>query len=183
MNEAFKDVKLAFETLLNHQYSHAAKTAQKGYPDSSTGSPPQGIAGDLYWVADIPHTPLLFGQFLYYAGLITLDTLALAIAWQRRGRPSFGKIARMWGYLSEEDILFILTSGSDGQRIGESAVRTGRMTRFQNSAVLGLQQYMQRPIGEFFRKIGILREEEISYLVGLMKEHNNKVGNRLRIED
>jgi len=177
MSEAFKNVKSAYELLLDLLGNSLENTILAWFHDPS--SPHQTTSagsGDHYWDADIPRTPLLFGQFLYYAGLITLDTLLSAITWQRSGRPSFGKIARMWGYLSDDDIRDIISSREDGEKIGDSAFRTGRLTRFQCDTVLGFQRYMQRPIGEFFQEIGILREEEIDYLIRLMRRHNNSVG-------
>jgi hypothetical protein len=118
---------------------------------------------------------LLFGQFLYYAGLITPDCLLSAITWQRRQRPSFGRIARTWEYLSEDDMLAVMDSKKDGEKVGEAALRLGYLNRFQRDSVLGFQKYLQRPIGEFFREIGLLREEEIDYLVRLMRKHNKVV--------
>ncbi len=177
MSEAFKDVKSAYELLLDLLGTSLEKTVFTRFHDSSySHRSPSTAPGEHYWEDDIPMTSLLFGQFLYYAGLITFNTLVSAITWQRRGRPSFGKIARMWGYLSDKEIRHIIASREKGEKIGESALRTGNLTPFQCDTVLGFQRYMQRPIGEFFQEIGILREEEIHFLIRLMRTHNARVG-------
>lgn len=131
--------------------------------------------GTHYWEADIPDTRLLFGQFLYYTGLIPWNTLISAITWQRLQRPSFGKIAKMWDYLTDDEIKEIIASRAMGEKLGESALRQGYLTHYQRSAVIGFQKWLQRPIGEFFQEIGILEEEEIRYLLKLARKHNSRV--------
>jgi len=148
-----------------HQYS----------PNQSSPNEKSYIPGAHYWEADIPDIRLLFGQFLYYAGLIPWNTLISAITWQRRQRPSFGKIARMWDYLSEEEIREIIASRVMGEKLGESALRQGYLSHYQRSAVIGFQKWLQRPIGEFFQEIGILEEEEIVYLLRLLRKHNSRL--------
>ena len=81
----------------------------------------------------------------------------------------------MWDYLSESQIREILAYRKPGEKYGESAIRLGCISPFQRTAVIGFQNWLQRPIGEFFQEVGILEEEEIVYLVGLMKKHNRKV--------
>jgi hypothetical protein len=131
--------------------------------------------GTHYWEADIPDTRLLFGQFLYYAGLIPWNNLISAITWQRRQRPSFGKIAKMWDYLNDDEIRKIIATRTAGEKLGESALRQGYLSHYQRSAVIGFQKWLQRPIGEFFQEIGILEEEEIVYLLKLLRKHNSRV--------
>ena len=201
MSEKFKDVKLAYETLREllgkSQEGIHITGVQQPTPsrDRHRGEPPEPnlwkskqYTGDAhkqnrwthepgahYWEADIPDTRLLLGQFLYYAGLIPWNTLISAITWQRRQRPSFGRIARMWDYLSDDEILGIIASRSVGEKLGDAALRQGYLTHFQRSAVVGFQKWLQRPIGEFFQEIGILEEEEIVYLLKLLKKHNTRV--------
>ena len=177
MNEAFKDVKLAYELLLDLLGPSLEKTVYTHRPSNTPkkGSTKRKKPGDHYWEADIPEINLLFGQFLYYAGLITFNNLVDAITWQRRQRPPFGKIAKNWEYLSEDNIRMIFSSRMSGEKIGDTALRLGYLNRFQRNTVLGFQKYLQRPIGEFFQDIGILREDEIDYLVKLLRKHNLEV--------
>ncbi|MDF1536526.1 MAG: DnaJ domain-containing protein [bacterium] len=200
LNERFRDVKLAYETLrelltagqipltmITHQEwstqpadppppgpGHCAGTHHQE-PDTEEHSKKGASPSDHYWEADIPASRLLFGQFLYYAGLVSWQTLISAITWQRRQRPPFGRIAKMWDYLTDEEIRQIIDFRTPGERIGEAALRHGYLSRFQFSAVMGFQKWMQRPIGEYFQEIGILEDEEIQYLVGLLKKHNRRV--------
>ena len=175
MSEEFKNVHLAYELLRDLPVRPMQETAFTSDLSSPTGRPQPTESNEHYWEADVPQTPMLFGQFLYYAGLITLDTLESAIRWQRRQRPSFGKIARMWNYMSEMEIRDTIASKGECEKIGESALRSGHMTLFQRNTILGFQRYLQRPIGLFFQEIGILKEGEITYLVHLMKKHNARV--------
>ncbi len=191
LNERFKDVKLAYETLRELLASgkipqtvmtaqdRAPQPADPPHPQPGTRDPGPGTddakPSDHYWEADIPASRLLFGQFLYYAGLVSWQTLISAITWQRSQRPPFGRIARMWDYLTDEEIRHIMDSRGRGERIGEGALRHGYLSQFQLNAVIGFQKWMQRPIGEYFQEIGILEDEEIQYLVGLLKKHNMKM--------
>ena len=191
LNRQFRDVKLAYETLRELLESgkipmmpfvaqdRAPQPADPPYQQPGTRGPGPGTddakPSDHYWEADIPTNRLLFGQFLYYAGLVSWQTLISAITWQRGQRPPFGKIAKMWDYLTDEEIRRIIESRDRGERIGEAALRHGLLSQFQFNAVMGFQKWMQRPIGEYFQEIGILEDEEIQYLVGLLKKHNFKI--------
>ena len=146
-------------------------TVTKESPGPSESAEPS----DHYWEADIPANRLLFGQFLYYAGLVSWQTLISAITWQRGQRPPFGRIAKMWEYITDEEIRHIIDSRNRRERIGEAALRHGYLSQFQFNAVMGFQKWMQRPIGEYFQEIGILEDGEIQYLVGLLKKHNIRV--------
>jgi hypothetical protein len=175
LNELFMDVQTAYERL---QELLGPSFEPSRHFGSKTRKPPSswnGSRGEHYWDTDIPGSKLVLGQFLYYAGLVTFNTLVSAITWQRQQRPSFGRIAGLWDYLSDAQVKQIIASRKPGEKFGESAVRLGYLTHFQHTAVLGFQKWIQRPIGEFFQEIGILEEAEIVYLIGLMKKHNRKV--------
>ncbi len=178
LSERFKDVQTAYEQL-RKMLSPPPETVRdfgpKKKPPKRSGNGWGTTSGSHYWQADIPGTRLLFGQFLYYAGLVTFNEMVSAITWQRQQRPNFGKIARMWHYLSGGQIDNILASRESREAIGHAAIRLGYLSSFQRDAVIGFQKWLQRPIGEYFQEIGILEEEEIGYLVGLMKKHNLKV--------
>ncbi|UCG38769.1 MAG: hypothetical protein JSV00_00595, partial [bacterium] len=167
LGENFKDVKLAYEQLRDIVRGSAAI---QNSPRQDEGGP-----GDHYWQADIPGVRLLFGQFLYYAGLVTFNALVSAITWQRRQRPTFGRIARMWNYMTADEILNAIGSRRAGERFGDTALRLGYLSAHQRDAVMGFQKWIQRPIGEFFQEIGILEEKEIAYLLRLHKRHNARV--------
>ena len=174
LSELFKDVQTAYEQLrelLGPSFDASRHFKKPDKPHMGRTHEP----GTHYWEADIPDTRLLFGQFVYYAGLIPWNTLISAITWQRLQRPSFGKIAKMWDYLTDDEIKEIIASRAMGEKLGESALRQGYLTHYQRSAVIGFQKWLQRPIGEFFQEIGILEEEEIRYLLKLARKHNSRV--------
>jgi hypothetical protein len=197
MGEMFKDVKQAYDQLTwlveagvrvelkeTGHYWQPDQTA-----DNKTKAPPddplwdrevdeteeKDLKRDHYWEAGMPSCRLLFGQFLYYTGLISWRMLIDAIVWQRSMRPPFGRIATMWNYFEEDTIREILTGKRPGELFGDSAARQGYINDFQKRAVIGLQKWLQRPIGEYFQDIGLLEDEEVAYLIRLMKKHNSRL--------
>jgi len=174
LSELFKDVQTAYDQLrelLGPSFEATRHFNNTTKPREEWTSAP----GEHYWEADIPRSKLLLGQFLYYTGLVTFNTLVSAITWQRQQRPSFGRIAGIWDYLSDSQIRKILNYRKPGEKFGEAATRLGYLSSFQRTAVVGFQKWLQRPIGEFFQEIGILEEAEIVYLIRLMKKHNRRV--------
>ncbi|MBC8555330.1 MAG: J domain-containing protein [Candidatus Brocadiales bacterium] len=127
---------------------------------------------DRYFSGIVPKRELLIGQFLYYSGLISWNTLTQAIVWQRRQRPIIGKIAQDWGILSAEDIKSILRERSYKDHFGEYALRNGYITSFQHSAIVGKQKQMQPPIGRYFIQQGLLRNYDIKKMTESLRIHN-----------
>jgi hypothetical protein len=199
MGERFKDVKLAYERLQEvvlrdappFYYANPATGKSSGHGGFSapnvgshenSGTETSNFSdqdrrdrADHYWEADIPDFKLLFGQFLYYAGLVSWRTLIDAIVWQRNQRPSFGRIARMWEYLDQKEISSILADRRTGELFGDAALSQGYLSEFQRKTVIGLQRWLQRPIGEYFMEVGLLEEDEMNYLLRLVKKHNSRV--------
>lgn len=122
----------------------------------------------------MPSRRLLFGQYLYYAGQISLSTLIKAIVWQRLQRPSVGAIAVSWGWMEGHDIVDILRCRKFGEKFGECALRTGLISRNQLSRLLEKQKQVQPPIGKFFLEQNILTSGDIFKQVVDMKMHNKK---------
>jgi len=127
---------------------------------------------DRYFTGKIPRRELLIGQFLYYSGLISWNTLTQAIVWQRGQRPIIGKIAQDWGILSAEEIQRILKERSYKDQFGEYAHRNGYITKFQHLAIVGKQKKMQPPIGRYFIQQGLLRNYDIEKMTESLKIHN-----------
>jgi hypothetical protein len=178
LSERFKDVQTAYEQLkklVNSPQGGIGDAAKERGHSRRSRSGWAGTPGSHYWQARIPHTRLLLGQFLYYNGLVTFNEMVSAITWQRQQRPNFGKIARMWEYLSNNQIEMIIASRGSRESIGDAAIRLGYISPFQRDAIIGFQKWLQRPIGEYFQNIGILEEKEITYLIGLLRKHNRKV--------
>jgi len=127
---------------------------------------------DRYFSGIVPKRELLIGQFLYYSGLISWNTLTQAIVWQRRQRPIIGKIAQDWGILSSEDIRRILKERSYKDQFGEYAHRNGYITKFQHLAIVGKQKQMQPPIGRYFVQQGLLGNYDIKKMTESLRIHN-----------
>ncbi len=127
---------------------------------------------DFFYTKDMPQRQLLFGQFLYYSGLISWNTLIKAVTWQKRQRPPIGQLALEWKMMSRSDIQQILMCREFRGKFGERAIRLGYLSRFQLMALLGKQRNLQRPIGTFFVNEGILLQREIEAVAARQKIHN-----------
>lgn len=127
---------------------------------------------DHFYTGTFPKGNLLLGQFLYYSGLISWQTLIDAICWQRNQRPLIGQIAVNWGLISYHDVLSILKVRSFDEKFGECAHRTGYISSFELFALIGKQKKLQRPFGEYFIKSGILSPTDIMYMAQKLQLHN-----------
>ncbi len=122
----------------------------------------------------MPQRRLLFGQYLYYSGQISLSTLIKAIVWQRLQRPSVGAIAMSWGWLVGSDVLDILRSRKYGEKFGECAIRLGRLSKHQMAQILEKQRLAQPQIGKYFMEQNVISSAEIFKRIVDMKMHNRK---------
>jgi hypothetical protein len=129
-------------------------------------------SADHFYRGGLPQRNLLFGQFLYYAGIISWRTLINAIAWQRMQRPKIGQIAIAWGMLTPRDVIRILTERTLNEKFGECALRIGYITNFQHIALIGRQRKLQRQLGEYFVRTGQVSGGEILHLVNRQRMHN-----------
>jgi hypothetical protein len=122
----------------------------------------------------VPQRSLLLGQYLYYAGHISLATLIKAIVWQRLQRPSIGSIAAGWDLLLPQNIIDILRQRRYGEKFGECALRCGYISRYQLSLLLNRQKTIQPQIGKYFVEQGIIPSFQLYRLIEEMKKHNRK---------
>ncbi len=140
--------------------------------------PPPRAPREHFHSGPMPQGRLRFAEFLYYAGRISWRTLVESIAWQRRQRPSIGRIAVGWGHLTEDDVREVLESrrrdGAHGVPFGEHALQRGLLTPFQLLALLGRQRRMQRRIGEFFVERGVIGRDEIPAIRLEVARHNSR---------
>jgi hypothetical protein len=137
-------------------------------------------ASDHFYAGTIPRRNLLIGQFLYYTGVISWQTLIDAVVWQRKQRPMIGQIALRWKKLSERHIQMILMTRQLGEKFGECAAREGYLTRFEVMALLGRQRRLQSPIGEYFLKRNLLRDQDLEHMVKRQQIHNRRIVCRSR---
>ncbi|MBN1364369.1 MAG: hypothetical protein JW976_06150 [Syntrophaceae bacterium] len=129
---------------------------------------------DHFYSGSVPKGKLMLGQFLYYSGLISWQTLIEAICWQRRQRPLIGQIAVEWRLISHNDVLQILTIRTFDEKFGECALRIGYISSFELLALLGKQKKLQHPFGEYFIRKGILSSTDLTSIIEKQQLHNMK---------
>jgi hypothetical protein len=113
------------------------------------------------------------GLYLYYRGAVTYKQLMEALIWQRKQRPTLGKIARRWGWLNPEEVLRILR-GSELGRFGDRAIKMDLLTPFQVNTLLYFQRVNQQRLGNFFVEQKILSSGQMERLVQQLEEHNRR---------
>lgn len=129
----------------------------------------------------VPQIELLFGQFLYYSGKVSWESLIKAIIWQRCQRPSFGQIAHDWNILSHKDIKEILENRDFNDKFGDSALRQGFITSFEHMAIMGKQRNLQQRIGEFFIENGFLSADDMKEMLSRHRSHNFNIRIRKKV--
>ena len=168
--EEFRRIFEAYELLSREEAPPTPRlVAQR--PRDQASRPPR----DHLSRAPLPHRPLLFAEFLYYSGRASWRNLVEAVSWQRRQRPSIGRIAVEWGHLSDDEVREILDRRRRDrveEPFGEYARRQGFLTGGQLLALLGRQRRLQRRIGQFFVETGIVGEREIPSLDADLSRHN-----------
>lgn len=183
LEERFKEVNLAYQLLqefLAAPWKYSLD--ERGILYERKPAPPRPAARkkgasqkvETLYAGRIPARRLLFGQYLYYAGHISLSTLIKAIVWQRLQRPSVGAIAVSWGWIEGSDIIDILRRRKYGEKFGECAVRLGLLSRYQLVCLLDKQRMAQPQIGKYFIEQDILSSTEVFKRIVDMKMHNKK---------
>ena len=191
MADRFKEISLAYQLLQEflsapwkysldekgalyqrrEAHGHSAGNAQARPATRSYKTKPP--AEPLY-AGRMPLRRLLFGQYLYYSGNISLSKLIKAIVWQRIQRPSIGSIAVSWGWIGGGDVLTILRNRRYGEKFGECAIRLGLLSKDQLLRLLDKQRIIQPQIGRYFIEEKILTSRDLFKLVVEMKMHNRK---------
>ena len=152
------------------QQKHTAQSHR--HEKSGRHNPKNKYHHDHFYTGNIPQGNLMFGQFLYYSGLISWRTLIEAICWQRRQRPLIGQIAVAWQLISYQDVLFVLKVRNFDEKFGECALRIGYISNFDLFALVGKQKKLQRPFGEFFIEKGLLSDHDLIHLARKQQLHN-----------
>ncbi len=166
MTERFTRITGAYEVL--KRYLALRQRHREKYTEVRNSGP-----GRVFSSASVKHRqrqPL--GQHLFSRGIITFTTLVEAISWQRSGRPSFGEMARTLGLLDQDQITRIMKSRKPQEKVGDCAVRLGYLNELTRRAIIRKQSLMQRPIGEFFVKKGILSRERLDAIVSSLEDES-----------
>lgn len=153
---------------------------RKGFQKKSNGPNKRPANGtnsfnwqtDALYTGPIPQRELLFGHFLYYSGLINWKNIIQALVWQRNQRPRVGEIACRFGWLTEEDVLFILKSRTLMRPFGKAALDLGLLTKGQLNIVMLHQKRLQKKIGKYFTEKNILTPAQLNELVDKYHAHN-----------
>lgn len=157
-------------------WTKRTSSSKKFYSDKKTRRT-TGFNRTFYNTRQMPPEPLLFGQFLFHAGVINMKTLLDALFWQRNQRPAYGEIALDWKIVERSDLVKILKNKKPGERFGECALRLGMVNSFQNMAILAKQANSQKKIGEFFKENRVLHRAIIDEMILLNKKHNSRFRN------
>lgn len=180
LNTRFAEVSIAYHTLKTAIKDDGILLADPP-PDyrSTTVSPqPQKKRkrprkdSDYYFGGSPPNRNLLFGQFLYYSGLVPWKAYIKALIWQRRQRPLLGQIALDRGLLSLQDIRAILAARRLGEKFGESAIRQGYLKPYNLLSLLGKQRRLQSRFGEYFLQNGWFTRKQIDKIFIMQQRHN-----------
>jgi len=115
-----------------------------------------------YYSGPMPLRMVLFGEYLFYSGMVPWEAFIKAIVWQRNQRPRLGDLARKWGWLSRHEIAGVLQNRRPGEQIGDALIRLNKCMKIQVSALLRTQRKLQKPFGEYFIANGYLRREHVN---------------------
>lgn len=127
-----------------------------------------------FYSGAFPRRTLMFAEYLYYSGKVPWKALVEAIVWQRRQRPRFGETAKRWKYLSDDEILWLISRRAFCEPIGETSVRLNVLSKIQVNTVLMHQRLQQRRIGEYFVEQGYLSRDILSEIFMNFKKHNSR---------
>jgi hypothetical protein len=150
---------------------HKGRQKQSPHDQKYTGKKHKSHP-DHFYTGSFPKGSLMIGQYLYYSGLISWQTLIEAICWQWQQRPKLGQIAIAWGLISSPDVIRILTVRNLNEKFGECALRIGYISNFDLLALVGKQRQLQRPLGEYFITSGILSAMDIMNMANKQQLHN-----------
>ncbi|HXK60935.1 MAG TPA: DnaJ domain-containing protein [Acidobacteriota bacterium] len=173
----FIEVNEAYQKLSRHltQYSKASAIPNLRRPEPVYTSPDKDPEdGRIYQPERVPCWPLRTGEYLYFSGVVSWQTLISALVWQRRQRLALGEIARRWGWLSEEELFSLLGERKNGERLGEILLRHGLINEFQLNMMLRHQQKNQKPLGRYFIEQNLFSELQLARYLEDLKRHNSK---------
>lgn len=137
----------------------------------------------------LPEKQLLFGRFLYHAGIVDYRQIVQALAWQKSGRLKIGELAVRLGYLKLDSIKVVLNASHGTKRFGLTAWELGLLEKGEIEKLLRHQRHQQKKIGQFFVEQGVVNRIELEVLLSRWREHNKQVqtivagGNRMATDE
>lgn len=112
------------------------------------------------------------GEFLFYSGVISWESLIKAIVWQRRQRPKLGRIASEKGWILPGQARFAALKKKAGTPIGEALIHLGLLERWQVDALVWRQRRMQSALGEYFIDARLISRGRLYHLLKKFNLHN-----------
>ncbi len=165
-------IKEYYRNKTNNHKNNIYNNKQK---DTTFNAPP--LDPQSLYRGPLPNCQLLFGRYLYYSGLINLQTIGQALVWQRTQRPCLGEIGRRMGWMSDQDTLRVLRHRKDRQLFGEMAMRLGILTREQLQIILQHQKKLHKRIGQYFVLKNYWDSVMLEEYVSAHRSHNSRVHN------
>lgn len=135
---------------------------------------PAGAASTLardHWNAEVPARSLRLGEYLYFTGWLPWSTVARGMEAQAR-RPSFGATAVGLGLLRKVDAEQLELRRLSRERLGDCAVRLGKLTPAQRDCVVTEQRRRTLPLGECLVRLGLMLPHELAHMVAAQQAHN-----------
>ena len=162
-----------------HTFRHRVKTpaqARHGAKAPPRSRPPRNdrksASSDFFYSGNLPRRRLLMGEFLFYSGVVSWESLIKAIVWQRRQRPKLGRIASEKGWILPDQARFAALRKRAGTPIGEALIHFGLLERWQVDALLWRQRRMQTALGELFIRAGLISRGRLYHLLKKFDLHN-----------
>ncbi|MFP4521599.1 MAG: J domain-containing protein [Fibrobacterota bacterium] len=157
MEKDFKCFNQAYEILV--PYAKGIKKPGSSPAVKKSGKPG---SGDHYYKGRIPVRPLRIGQYLYYKGIISWNTLINSLAWQRINRPPLGITALKDGLLNREQLSLILKNLKPGKFFGETAVEIGFISKTELIKLMAKQRMQGYRLGNYFIAENLLSKSRLS---------------------
>jgi hypothetical protein len=177
LEERFKEVHRAYELVFSYirEPGRYVLTAPRFFYRAAKTSPPTPPrTRQHFYRGEIPSRRILLGQYLYYAGYISMRQMWDAVIWQRTRRPRLGDLACQFRWLDRDDIKNILRNRRCGELFGEFARRTGLLSFYQLLVLLGRQRSLQPRIGGYFIERRILTARKLDAVEEALQQHNRR---------
>lgn len=147
---------------------HAFDTLSRYLEDPERAA--RSLSAD-FWSAEVPARALRLGEYLYFSGWLPWRTIALGLATQKR-RPSWGATAVELGFLRKVDAEQLELRRMSRERLGDAAVRLGKVTSAERDRVVAEQRRRTLPLGECLLRLGLVLPHELAHALSGQRAHN-----------
>lgn len=173
-NKARPTKKNNYDNSNTRTYYHGQNTYNK---TAKTSKPEQNKNNEIkrYYTGPMPQVEMRFAQYLYYSKKIDWNTFIHSLTWQWKQRPRMGELAVEKGFLKHQDVLTILRHSLPDELFGKAAIRLGFLSEKELFVLLGHQQLMNKPIGQYFIEECRISKIEIEKQLQQMKTFNAEV--------